>query len=79
MASTIEITQGDSEEAGLPQTITGDPSAVSFTQGSDQDQPLVIVTVLFASYKITSWTHDLVLRLLVVTHLIRNNMSCTIS
>ena len=53
MASTIEITQGDSEEAGLPQTITGDPSAVSFTQGSDQDQPLVIVTVLFASYKIT--------------------------
>ena len=40
---------GDSEEVGHAQTITGDSLALSFTQGSDQVQPLVIVTVLFAS------------------------------
>ena len=38
--------QGDSEEAGHAQTITGDSLAPSFTQGSGQDQALVIVTVL---------------------------------
>ena len=41
--------QGDSEEVGHAQTITGDSLAPSFTQGSDQDPPLVTVTVLFAS------------------------------